>query len=102
MNKISSFGCKQSYEAYYIAFDFFRLIVPGDTVESADVIATDSTETDVTSELIDSDVQTITGTQINVYVMGGTSGQTYKLTCKITTTAGEKYEMEASIIVKDS
>lgn len=97
---IQSFGSKQSYEEYFVTFDFFRLI-SSDEILSAAVVVTDSTGAVVTDTLTEAVKQSISGSQVNVFVKAGTSGSTYKITCKIVTETTEQYEMEAYLPVLD-
>jgi hypothetical protein len=86
-----SFRAKYASEEYYIAFDFFRELAPGDTVSTATVAVTDDVGEDATETLTDVDKQVVSGTRVNVWVKGGEE-QTYTISCAIVTASGEKYE----------
>ena len=111
------FGAKQPYEAYYVEFDFVNDIADEDSISSATVVAKNgaidvtATLTDVTKQLIDG-IADVTwdaytdavklaakATVVSVWVMAGTTGVTYVITCQIVTVDGEKYEAEADLQV---
>jgi len=98
--KIQAFGNKQSYEEYFISFDFVRLM-ESSQITSATVVVLDPVGVDVTSTLTDESKNEISNSKINVFVRGGISGKTYKFTCKIGTELGECYEMDATLKVLD-
>ena len=98
---LPAFGNKQSYEAYFIAFDFFKVIPSGDTISTAEVVVLDPEGVDVTIILTDSAKLNISGLQVDVFIQNGESGKIYKITCRIVTDKTEKYEMDASITVID-
>jgi len=97
------FDEKQPYEEYYLAFDFTNA-VGTETITAATVTVTDSAGTDKTSDLTTVANQRIDSPIVNVWVKGGATGQTYKITCKITTGANpsEKYELEAELPIVES
>lgn len=98
MDKLSS---KQSYEEYYIDFNFTKLLGVT-TVSSATVVVTKTSDDSVvTSTLTDVDLQSIVSPHVYVWLKGGVSGEEYKITCKIITSNGSKYELDASIDVLD-
>jgi hypothetical protein len=97
---IPAFGNKQSYEEYFITFDFFRLVASS-VINSSTVIVLDADGEDVTEFLTDEEKQEISGSKINVWIRAGISGTTYKLTCEIITELGEQYEMDATLKVLD-
>jgi len=98
---LTTFGNKQSYEAYFIAFDFFKVVPSGDTITSAEVVVLNPEGVDVTTILTDSVKLNISGLQVDVFIQNGESPKTYKTTCRIVTDKTEKYEMDASITVID-
>lgn len=92
------FSPKQSYEEYFVVFNFARVITPLTEIESVDVKAYDASEVDVTSTFTDQSKTSVTGTKVYVWVRDG-SEQVYKLTCKIVMDNGEKFEQDATIEV---
>lgn len=94
---IQTFGTKQPFEAYYVSFSF-ALALNDATISSASVSATDAEGKDVTGEIIGAVV--ISGCRVNVWVKGGTE-QTYKITCKITTSLGEQFEEDGYLPVEE-
>ena len=98
---IRSFGAKQAYEEYYIAFGFARPIDDGAVIVSADVKAYDALGVDKTSVLTLFAAQVIGAKRVNVWVQGGTV-QRYRLTCQILTSTGEKYSQSGYLEVEES
>ena len=97
-----AFGAKQTYEEYYVEFNFVNDLAEEDTVATATVVAMDGV-VDVTDTLTDVDEQTISGTSVFVWVMGGSTGVTYVITCQIVSSVyGEKYEAEADLPVLET
>jgi len=91
---VRSFPDKQSYEEYYISFNFFRLLAKGnDTIATATVGVVDAAGADKTSTLTDVAKQSVVTPRVYVWVKGGTV-QRYKITCQITTVGGKKWEMD--------
>ena len=98
---MSSFGSKQSYDEYYVAFNFSNAIGK-DTIASATVTAVDDTGADKTTTVTTATKQNIDGPRVNVWVKGGVTGKTYTITCKIiTTTNAEKYELDGDLPVAE-
>jgi NADPH-dependent ferric siderophore reductase len=93
------FDDKQPSEAYYVQFDFTEA-VDTDTISSATVTAVDESGTDVTTTIITAAKQTITSPSVYVWVKGGTSGTVYTITCIITSSSGEIYELDAQLPVE--
>jgi len=88
------FPDKQSYEEYHIAFNFFRLLAKGnDSILTVEVKAYDADDVDKTDVLTDVLMQVIESPRVYVWVKGGIV-QRYKLTCKIITVGGKKWEMD--------
>ena len=94
------FSPKQSFEEYYISFNFSRVITPLTNIESATVVVVDEAGEDVTDELTDVSKQNIDGNKVTVWVMGGDE-QIYKITCQIVMDNGEKFEQDATIQVTE-
>jgi hypothetical protein len=98
--KLPHFDSKQSWEEYYLAFNFFRVMRAEEGILSAEVSVVNDEDEDVTTALTDETKQSISGTQVIFYIRGGTSGVKYKITCRATTTT-EKYELDADLTVLD-
>ena len=98
------FGNKQPYEEYYIKFDFSEDMSDGDTIATiSSVTAIDVADnSDVSASMLDSNLDFSEGAEASIFLKGGTTDHTYKITCKIlTTTLGEKYELEGLLTVKE-
>lgn len=96
---IKYFSPKQSYEEYYISFNF-KNVLGDDTITSATVTVVDALGADATSTLTTVGSQVISGSNVNVWVKAGTA-QRYKITCKIVSSSEEKYEQDAYIVVEE-
>jgi hypothetical protein len=95
-----AFSPKQNWEEYYVAFNFARVITPLTTIASTDIRVYDESGAEVSETLTDDTKTQITGTKVFVWVRGGTE-QTYKITCKITMSNGEKFEQDATLEVTE-
>lgn len=87
---------KQSAETLDYDFDFAdALAADGDTVATAVCSVTTGTL------VLGSIVINPTANVIKQWISGGTHGQTYKVTCLMTSTAGRTIEIDILIKVKD-
>ena len=99
---MDTFGTKQSYEAYYVSFDFINVLTTADSIASAVVTAAEGAE-DKTTIVTTAANQNLTRTRVNVWIKAGSSGHTYILTCKIVTTLhAELFEMDVELPVLDT
>lgn len=96
--EMHSFGEKQSWEEYYVSFNFVRLVDKSTTIQSVIVIVFDEDNNIVTDTLIDAEKTLISGTRILIFVRGG-SNQVYKITCRITCENGECFEEDGELPV---
>jgi len=94
------FSGKQPYEEYYTAFDFTNYL-DAETILSAVVSVIDlaSPAVDVTATITTAGSQAITDGTVYVWVKGGSSGHTYKITCKVVCSAGSKHELDVILPV---
>ncbi len=92
---------KQPDEKFPIAADFAPVLADNESIDGAasTITAVDSAGNDVTSTILVSNSQTVDGTKLIVTVTGGTSGETYKITFRCHTTAGNIYELDVKMIV---
>ena len=99
---VQELDSKQPYEEFYITF-MFKLWLGTASIVSATVGASDvDTETDVTSSLTDSTAQILGRAYVNVWIKGGESGKTYKITCQIEADDGSKYELDVLLPVLET
>jgi len=98
-----NFSPKQPGEEYYVGLDFYKDIDDGGTATIADYDLTvvDAVGTDVTETLVDTTKTTTSEQRLLFWIRAGTSGQTYKITGEVTTSTGEKYEMDSGIYIKE-
>lgn len=97
------FGLKQPAEEYYVSFEFTKDLGSED-VDSAEIVIVDQAAdppVDLVATLSDPAKQNNTGKIAYVWVRAGASGKNYKITCKITGTAGSLYELEGVLPVKE-
>lgn len=94
-----TFGDKQPYEEYFVAFNFSRVISPNTEIVSAIVIVYDEDGNDVTEIITEPSEQTIQKTKVAIKIKSGISENTYKITCRIITSNGEKFEMDSELNV---
>lgn len=96
---IPSFGNKQPYEEYYVSFNFSRDLAFAEEISSASVSVADAQGADATDAIVE-DILLVGDCRVFVFVKGGTT-QTYKITCKVVCSNGEKYEKEAYLPVSE-
>lgn len=84
---------KQSTELLDYKLDFSEWLAGGDTISSTDETIPDGLTLD--KKVTDS-------TMVTLFIKGGTDGETYKVTSKVTTTSGLIKEVDFQIKVKDT
>jgi len=95
---------KQPWEKYPIDLNFakpaagYKGLDTGETILTEETKAWDGT-TDVTSSIISS--VSIDGQKLQVWIQGGEAGKRYKITAKITSSEGQKLEMDHEFDVKE-
>ena len=94
------FSPKQSFEEYYVVFNFSRVITPLTTILSTLVTVYDESDVEVTDILTDSTKLSVLGSKVYVWVRGG-SEQIYKITCKIYMSNNERFEQDAELQVQE-
>lgn len=98
---LRAFDAKQPWEEYHVGFNFESLLGT-DTIEAAVVSAVDlETGDDVTDTITDSTEQTTSGSVVYVWVRSGTAGCRYRITCRITTSSGSKWELDGLLPVSE-
>lgn len=99
-NDLLEFSPKQIWEEYYVVFNFARVITPLTTIQSTVILVYDEAGTEVSETFTDDTKTQITGAKVFVWVRGGTE-QTYKITCRIIMSNGEKFEQDATLEVTE-
>lgn len=95
-----SFYWKQPYEEETIYIDWANRIASGDSLTSTfEVKIYDKTDTDKSSTMLGTPART--GNKIYVTVKGGTTGETYLIRSKVTTTLGDKKEVDLPVLIKE-
>jgi hypothetical protein len=84
---------KQPWEELPRYVDFVDRIATGDTMAACSITAEDEAGVDVLATIIDGSAPTsISGTKVYYRLISGTTGRTYKVTFRGTSTAGAKVE----------
>jgi hypothetical protein len=106
---VDRFDPKQPGESYYVGFDFAAdftdedgaLYDSVDTVDSITVVDNADSSDDQTAAMVDADKTRISGNLVMVWVQGGESGKTYKITVTVSgAILGEVFELEALLPVE--
>lgn len=84
---------KQPTEVLDYDFDYSAWLVITDEISAATITVPSG---------ITLDSYSFTDTVVKIWLSGGTDGETYKITCLVTTSAGRKKEKELRIKVKDN
>jgi hypothetical protein len=106
---------KQPSEQFPVGFNFVNYLASGEEISSVVVSAAkESDGSDATATIIEgsaqvgdvaSDNKTFTanpsGTWVAITIKGGTDGIRYKITLKITTSVGSKFEVDVILPVKE-
>ncbi|MBE9571689.1 MAG: hypothetical protein IMF11_13760, partial [Proteobacteria bacterium] len=95
---------KQSYEEFTIAGDFVDQAEPGENAVllGSEVLAEDKDNNDVGTTLLDQATKAVDGTQLRIKVKAGAEAASpYKITFRIVTSSGNKWEIDASCRVKE-
>ena len=96
---------KQSYEEFYWGADFDDVVDEDNesiVLGSSSITAYDNTDTEDTTVYDEATLVVVNSVILAVRVKAGTEGKSpYKLTYKITTTAGNKYEKDVLMTVEE-
>lgn len=95
---------KQPYEAFFIAGDFDDVLEDGEVINESSslVTAVDKEGTDATFIVLEGATKTIVGTVLKVRCKGGDETLSkYKITFRILTDVGNKWEIDCKMKVKE-
>jgi hypothetical protein len=95
---------KQPFESYFVYGDFSAVMELAETIitGTSEVTATDNTGT-ADSSIIDPTSVYVDGFKYYVRIKDGEVAKSpYKITFRITTSTGNKWEVDGSIVVKES
>ena len=100
---------KQPFERYFVYGDFSEVldIEAGETIDTGDafttITAVDSADQDATSDVIDD--ASVNAEDAEGYlwfrIKDGVDGEKYHFTVRIVTSAGNRYEVDGHIVVKE-
>lgn len=98
---------KQGFERYFIQGDFSAVLESGETLDVSNVNTTitaiDSSGADVTATIIDDASKYVDGTRLYVRIKDGDEvGSPYKITIKVETSNGNRWEVDGLIKVKET
>jgi hypothetical protein len=94
---------KQSYEEFVIAGDFVNVLEAGETLVLADcdIKAYDSSDTDVTSSILEN--KAVSGSQLQITVKDGSnSSSPYIISFYAETSDGNKWELDVKMKLKET
>lgn len=93
---------KQPAETFPIGFEYYGLTPFGATPVSAVISAWNETDdTDASDVVLESTTGLVVGTMVRAGVTQGTSGKTYKITCRATLSDGSVLESDRTMIVTE-
>ena len=95
---------KQAYEEFTIAGDFVDQAEPGEeaVLLGSEVFAEDKEGNNVGTTLLDQTTKAVSGTQLRVKLRAGEEASSpYKVTFKIVTDLGNKWEIDVSCRLKE-
>lgn len=90
---------KQSYEERLFSFDFSSKS-DGTISSIVSVVSSNQGNVDGSSNVTISS-EAYSGLVVSAIFIGGTSGETYKLTCKVIASDGQKLELDGLLRVQD-
>ena len=84
---------KQAAEVRTVTFDFTDKLLSGDSVSA---LSTIEAATGITCS-----AGTLLSNAVTTLVSSGTAGNTYRISCRVTTTLGETLELDVNLVVAD-
>ncbi len=94
---------KQSYERYFIYGDFSSVMETGETIDSETIVAEDKDGADATATVVDAASAYVDGFKQYVRIKDGTEAASpYKITIKIETSNGNRWEVDGLIKIKET
>lgn len=95
---------KQIWEEFIIAGDFIDQAGTGEqaVLIGSEVLAEDKDGANVETTLLDQTTKAVDGTQLQIKLRAGTEGASpYKVTWRILTSLGNRWEIDAKIKIKE-
>lgn len=95
---------KQSWEEWRVAGSFSKMALTGEAAVSAGstITAMDKNGDDATSDIVDAGYKVVDGTKLWGRVKNGAAAKSpYKMTFKIVTSLGNKFEVDVRVKVKE-
>lgn len=102
---IIEYFTKQPYEEFYIAGCFSNVLETGETLVLAEstVTAQDNNETDKSSDVLDQATISVIDSKLQIRCKAGIESESpYKLTFRVTTSTGNKWEIDVKMNVDET
>jgi len=98
---------KQGFERYFVHGDFSEVLGVDETLDIANlettVTALDNTGADATATIIDDASKYVDGTSLYVRIKDGTEAESpYKITIKVETSKGNRWEVDGLVKIKET
>jgi len=93
---------KQGYERYFVHGDFSDVMEEGELISTNEITALDKEGEDATADIIESGTELAEG--FNMYVRlkdGVQTDSPYKVTIRVETSLGNRWEVDGQMVVKE-
>ena len=91
--------CKQPSERRLFSMEFANLLSVGETLSNP--VVTHAKSNGDTSDLDMDDSPTVSGSQVQFWIAGGTDGVRYRIEVKVDTNIGQILESDGILVVRD-
>lgn len=94
---------KQPWEKFLVRAGFTKWLAAGETIDgvASSVIGYDNAGNDVSSQVLQGN-HSVAGPKLVQTVKGGEDGETYKLTFRAITSAGNQLELDILMLVRET
>ena len=92
---------KQPSEELNSSVDFVDIMPGGDTLTLVSVTAVKGSASSTASVLATTPAPAVAGTKVTFRVVDGTDGERHKITVKVSSSSGEKYEADVDLLIVD-
>jgi len=95
---------KQAFESYFIHADFSAVLEDSETLilGSSSITVLDNTGNDASSIVADQASKSVMGPELHIRIKDGDSTLSpYKVTFKVITSTGNKWEVDGAIVIKE-
>lgn len=95
------FLVKQPWEKRLYEMDFANLLTSGDSLGTVDSVSQSKRGRVAGSSDLTIGAASVSGTKVQFTIEGGSSGEDYKITVRVNTTAGNRLEGDGWLFVRD-